>query len=152
MKPNKRKDDFEGGFSYELVRFSGNGVVTVIVLLLLLPKTPSMLCIAPGTHIAVESMYALCCSKPTISHQSVNPHGNGFVAVEDCLNCTDFFIESDARSAALDSFRCIAPEQSSSATRENCIPANALPLIHRSSSSWNTSEGCSIASPSPLRC
>ena len=88
MKPNKRKDDFEGGFSYELVRFSGNGVVTVIVLLLLLPKTPSILCIAPGTHIAVESMYALCCSKPTISHQSVNPHGNGFVAVEDCLRRT----------------------------------------------------------------
>lgn len=152
MRLNRQEDAFEGGFKDALVRFSGNGVATIIVLLLLLPKAPSVLCIAPGIHIAIENMNASCCAKPVISHQNINLQENGFVAAGDCPNCTDFFIESDGRSAVLDSFLCVAPDQLAFVTRGNYISIDTSFLICRSSLSQITSEGYSIPSSPPLRC
>jgi hypothetical protein len=152
MGPNRRENAFEGGFRDAPARFSGHGIVTIIVLLLLLPKAPSVLCIAPGSHIAIESMNASCCAKPAISHQNINLQENGFVAAGDCLNCTDFFIESDGSSAVLDSFLCVAPDQLASATRGNYISTATSFLICQSSLSQDTSEGYSIPSSPPLRC
>ena len=152
MGPNRRENSYEGGFRDALARFSGRGIVTIIVLLLLLPKAPSVLCIAPGIHIAIESMNASCCAKPAISHQNINLQENGFVAAGDCPNCTDFFIESDGRSAVLDSFLWVAPDQLAFATRGDCISIDASFLMCQSSFSQNTSEGCSIPSYPPLRC
>ena len=152
MRPNRQKDALAGGFRNAMARFGGNGLAAVIVFLLILPKAPSVLCIAPGSHIAIERMNASCCSKPVISHQNVSSHENGLVAAGDCHNCTDYFIESDGKSAVPDSFRCLGQDRSESATRENYISADTSSLMCWLHSSENPGEGCAIASPPPLRC
>ncbi len=80
------------------------------ILLLLFPSSPSVLCITPGGHAAVEEMGSACCTSS----------GGAFVireAADDslagvaCQNCTDVFITPNARGAVLSASPSIAPRQ-----------------------------------------
>jgi hypothetical protein len=76
----------------------------VFAILLLFPGSTSLVCIAPGGHIAIESIDATCCPPLEISIQAEGQADNGFTEAGDCHNCTDFFIASHMLAAAAESY------------------------------------------------
>ena len=77
-------------------------MVIAALAFLLFPSSPSVLCIAPGGHVALEYMNAGCCEGSAFSDRS-NHSTNGFEEAGDCRNCTDLFVTLNASEAICDS-------------------------------------------------
>jgi hypothetical protein len=67
-------------------------LVLITSLLLMFPASASVICIAPGDHVAIESLNALCCGSSGISTQDHHRPGEEPVIAGDCRNCTDLLI------------------------------------------------------------
>jgi hypothetical protein len=66
-----------------------------VVASLLFPSSPSVLCIAPGRHIAIEDINALCYVPSVISPRPGNPQDSRFDEPGSCNNCTDIFLDTN---------------------------------------------------------
>jgi hypothetical protein len=87
---------------------SGNGTLLMATLLLMFPSSASMLCIAPGGHVAIEDINALCCA-PFSASAPDESHGiNSFGSPDKCSNCTDIFLTPNGRAPASKSYRSAA--------------------------------------------
>jgi hypothetical protein len=53
------------------------------------PISASMLCIAPGEHVAVENLSAHCCASLEIPGYEQHSQNEAIRAQDECLNCTD---------------------------------------------------------------
>lgn len=67
-----------------------------IFVLLLFPGSISVLCVAPGGHVAIEDANTLCCASSANSAQGERCSSNGLEMAGDCRDCTDLFISANA--------------------------------------------------------
>lgn len=75
-------------------------IAVIAAIMFLFPVSSSVICVAPGGHIAIENANAICCA-PSISFapESRLQLDLGFGAASNCWNCTDIYINTDARRA-----------------------------------------------------
>ncbi len=80
-------------------------MIAAVAALLLLPSgSSSMLCIAPGGHVAIEDLNAPCCESSHISSPAKEQPHDGFTAAGDCRNCVDLFVTANECGTRMESF------------------------------------------------
>jgi hypothetical protein len=137
----------------ELVdRFRGNVGAVVAVILLLFPSSASVLCIAPGGHIAIEDINAPCCTPFGISTPAGCQPDNGFNAPSICHNCTDFFLTPNGRGALSESYDHAAASPLADECLDNHISAGTSLSLCRSDALTNIDAPIPVSSSVPLRC
>lgn len=133
-------------------RFGDKAVVVLATVAMLFPGYSSVICIAPGSHIAIENFNAECCASSHISSPARNRPDNGFAAAGDCRNCTDLFITPNGRSAVTESF----DNASAGAPAEECfgnhLSAIASFGLSPQSAFSDIDVPAPISSSVPLRC
>ena len=82
-----------------LRRFFCQMMVAAAGITLLFPGSVSVLCIAPGGHVAVEDINAACCARSAITFPGRSQPVDGFAAPGGCQNCTDVFLAQSTRGA-----------------------------------------------------
>jgi len=87
---------------------SRNMLVFVAAILLVSPVSASVLCIAPGGHVAIEPLGAECCASSTFGAPKSNFSGNAMAATDGCQNCTDWLISSNECGAIPESCQLFA--------------------------------------------
>ena len=133
-------------------RFRGYAAAFVAVIMLLFPGSASVLCIAPGGHIAIEDINATCCKTSGIIAPDACQPDNGFSAAGGCQNCTDLFIAPDWQMAISKS----SPDAATNLVADEC-PANrfgagaSLPLF-RLGAIAKLDAPNPVAESVPLRC
>jgi hypothetical protein len=61
---------------------------------LIFPPSSSVLCVAPGHHIAIEDADAPCCTSSGISHFAETRANSEFSEQSHCKHCMDFYLGS----------------------------------------------------------
>jgi hypothetical protein len=147
-----RGKDMEHCFSRFTHRFAGAGAVLVAAFSLLFPGSGSVLCIAPGTHIAIEAINAECCESPRISVPAAHPSNNPLDMTGNCENCVDLFLAFYGREGILQSDFSPAGGMQVCATVGNHRPEDpSLPISRKSDG--NSAEAPVITCPAvPLLC
>jgi hypothetical protein len=82
----------KGGIRMLIWQKNASVLVLLASLLLMFPSSASVICIAPGDHVAIESLNALCCSSSGISTQDHYRPGDEPEIAGDCRTCTDLLI------------------------------------------------------------
>jgi hypothetical protein len=67
-------------------------VVIASMIAIITPISTSVLCIAPGSHIAIEDLNSGCCAHHEISAGGERPQEKEFESAGDCGNCVDFLL------------------------------------------------------------
>ena len=106
-------------------RMSHGTVVILAVISLVFPSSASVLCIAPGGHVAIEDLGAVCCVFSDISYRTEGCTDDAFAATGNCRNCTDYTIALITRGAVLDSCSDVAPKPLARGAGTNHIPPGA---------------------------
>ncbi len=99
----------------------------LVLLAAILPVSPtsaSVLCIAPGGHVAIEDLNAPCCAPSRIASPAKDQPDNGFTGAGDCRNCTDLFMTPNGRGAVTESFS----NASAGTFAEECFGASSASL------------------------
>jgi hypothetical protein len=143
MKSNFR--ELEKQFKRSMTAF-------VFVILLLFPGSTSLVCIAPGGHIAIESIDDTCCASIETSTHAVGQPDNGFQSTSDCHNCTDFLITSHMLAAASESYGHAAASPLADECPENHSSIAISPSLFQSAGSTNNDTPIPISSSVPMRC
>jgi hypothetical protein len=78
-------------------------LVLFVVISLLMPGSFSVLCIAPGSHVAIEDINALCCISPHIAYPSSTQPNSAFDQPVNCSHCTDLLLISHESGVLLQS-------------------------------------------------
>jgi hypothetical protein len=130
----------------------GNVGTVVAVILLLLPSSPTVLCVAPGSHIEIEDMNAACCASSGISAPAVPQPDNGFNAPGYCKNCTDYFMTPNGRGALSESYNHAAASPLAAECLENHLSADTSLSLWRSDALTNIDAPIPVSSSVPLRC
>jgi hypothetical protein len=132
--------------------FMGNAMISLAIFLLLFPSSASVLCIAPGSHIAVEDINAACCSSSANGFQAENQPKNGFAAAGNCPNCIDIFLAANPRAAIPVSRDSVTPHSPADAYLRDYIQADTPSLPHQSATFSKTGAPIPINGFVPLRC
>jgi hypothetical protein len=129
-----------------------SALALLAMVLLLSPSSSSVLCIAPGSHIAVEDVNSLCCVSHTVSPSTgLRPNG-AFEGPGSCDNCTDVFLALNGNGVL---------SQSGSSAIAKPIDAEFLDASLSSDLSASLSRSAQTANPDapvllypsiPLRC
>ena len=123
-----------------------------LTVLLLFPGSSSVLCVAPGNHIAIEDINALCCVSSAISLPSGAQPGSGFSEPDSCRNCTDLFMDWNGSGAPAQSGNLNIPSPFDAECVESCLPAD-IPLLQSESNSLTSAPTpIPVCSSVPLRC
>jgi len=72
--------------------------------MLLFPGSGSILCTAPGGHIAIEGLNAPCCAPSDVSAPAGSQPQNGVNATADCHNCTDVLVIPSGQGTVIESY------------------------------------------------
>lgn len=133
-------------------RFRGWVMAIVAVMLLSSPSSTSILCIAPGGHVAVESIDSTCCAVPRVVPQDDN--WSNKISSEDgnCKNCIDIFIEPNGKIGIVDFRNHVDPNQTVHAVLEDHILPDASISAHQPRIARKLNALGSISSSIPLRC
>jgi hypothetical protein len=83
---------------------SGSGFVLIAALLLVFPGSASVLCVAPGGHVAIEDINALCCIPSNVSIPDGGHKDSGFGSPDRCGGCTDIFLTPNGRTQTSNSY------------------------------------------------
>jgi hypothetical protein len=129
-----------------------HAMAVLAIIPLLFPVSASVLCIAPGGHIAVEDINTACCLFSGINDRDMNRPDNGFDTVEDCINCTDFFFTPNRQGVVLESCDNVVPNSLADACLRNRIQANTFPSLHQSTMINKMDAPSTLAASVPLRC
>lgn len=124
----------------------------VFVILLLFPCSTSLVCVAPGGHIAIESIGDTCCASFEISTQAEGQPDNGFTAADDCHNCTDFLIASHMLAAASESCRHASASPFADECPENHSSTDSSLSLFQSAGSTNNERPIPVSPSVPMRC
>jgi hypothetical protein len=130
----------------------GKVTVCLTIILLLSPVSASVICIAPGGHIAIEDVNAACCASTGISDQNEKSPENGLATAVDCINCTDFFITPNERGAFLVSYANAVPNSLASACVRNHTPGEISSSQRQSVTINKLDAQSAVTASSPLRC
>lgn len=129
-----------------------NALGFLVIVLLLFPSSFSVLCIAPGGHVAIEDINALCCVSPVISL----PSGSQLDAVFDgpggCDNCTDLFLASNRSAVLTQSANLVASSPSDAECLDTYLSADISVSQCRSGKIGSIAVLIPVYSSIPLRC
>jgi hypothetical protein len=84
------------GFAGQVIRAE---VVLAAILSLVSSGSVSVLCIAPGSHIAIEDINAPCCSSDRVPSIDAQDARHEFELTDSCERCTDLLIAGFGREA-----------------------------------------------------
>jgi hypothetical protein len=76
----------------------GTIATLLAVIAIIRPASASVLCIAPGGHVAIEDADAGCCASPGL-HSPVKSRIADETGPEGCGCCTDFVISPNGKAA-----------------------------------------------------
>jgi hypothetical protein len=133
-------------------QFKGKMTAFIIVILLLFSSSPSLLCIEPGSHIAIENIGATCCASFEISTPAEAQPDNGLNEAGDCHNCTDILITSHVPVTASESYARSAANPFADKCSENHSPDVYSSLFQTVGSINNNDRSIPGSSSSPMRC
>jgi hypothetical protein len=133
-------------------RFCGHAMIVLAGIALLFPGSASVLCIAPGGHVAVEDINAACCARSAIGIRAGNQPGNGVATAGGCQNCTDVFIAQSARGTITESRDTVTSNSLADACLQGNLPADTRHSSRRSAPVTGTGSPAAAASSVPLRC
>ncbi len=106
---------------------SRNKLLFIAAILLMFPASTSVLCIAPGGHVAIEPLGAECCASSAFSAPGNGFSGSAMAATGGCQNCTDWLIPSNECGAIPESCQPVTKALADEGFNDSC-PAKALPL------------------------
>jgi len=132
--------------------FRGNAGVFAAVVVLLFPSSASVLCIAPGGHLAVESINATCCAPSTSPASPMRQPDGGLKAPGDCQDCTDLFLTPNGSGAVLGSPDRMAASAPASECPGDCILTHRSLLLRSPDAPPAASARTPVSSAGPLRC
>ena len=124
----------------------------VFVILPLFPGSTSLVCIADGGHIAIESISAACCTSSEISTPAEGQPDNGFNAAGACHNCTDFFITSHVLVAASESYGNASANPFADEYPANQSSIDVSRSLFQSAGSTDNDRPIPVSSSAPMRC
>ncbi len=79
------------GFSMQLL---SKMIALIAALSLAPPVMPSVLCVAPGSHVAIEELDAGCCASSSTSTRGHGQTEDMLGTADDCEDCTDYLISA----------------------------------------------------------
>jgi len=141
----------KGGIGIRNWRWSTKGFVLLAALLLMFPASASVVCIAPGDHVAIENLDALCCKSSAIFAQDYHSPGNEPGMASNCRNCTDLLISLNDRGAIPKLYDYAAGAPSTDEGSRDCLSIIASPRFVQNTLN-NSSDRTSAFSSIPLRC
>lgn len=140
------------GFRGFAGRSLGTETVLVAVLFLLFPSSVSILCIAPGSHIAIEDINAKCCASARILDPEATYAHNELSLTGNCGNCTDLFLTPYWREAIPKSHCDAASSSQAGECLGNQLPVE-LSLSQFRQDAIRSIDGLNLSSSFlPLRC
>ena len=142
----------KGGFRELIKRFNRYVMEFVFVILLLIPNSTSLLCVAAGGHIAIENIGANCCAAFDISPRAEGQPDNGFNAAGDCHNCIDFFIASYVQVVASKSYSHAAASPFADECPEIHRSIDVFPSLCQPVGITTHARPISVPSSVPMRC
>lgn len=75
--------------------FAIAAVVAAVIAATPPPASASVLCIAPGCHVAIEDINAGCCAHTVIPAAAEGPQPQELGSAGDCGNCVDFLLTTN---------------------------------------------------------
>jgi hypothetical protein len=121
-----RMKDRVGRLAYQAL---GRIFVLIAAIALIPPVTPSVLCIAPGSHVAIEELDAGCCASPDVFRHMHGQVEDALGATGACRDCIDYLISPTVSGpipeSPLDVHRILAAECVSLYLP---IPSSCMPL------------------------
>ena len=133
-------------------RFRGYAAAFVAVILLTFPGSTSVLCIAPGNHIAIEDVNATCCKTSDIIAPAERQPDDGFNAAGNCQNCTDLFLAPNWWRKVSESSHLAAASPLADKCLENQLSAHISLSPYQSGTINNIGAPIPVFSSVPLRC
>jgi hypothetical protein len=132
-------------------QFTANGAALLTAFILLFPNSAAMLCIAPGSHIAIEDINSECCAPDRLAVPVEKQSLNQMVVTSVCGTCTDLFIYSYGREAIPKPCVDAAGMQGVEPSGDQ-LPADPAILLVRQCFVCNFDTLNSAFSSTPLRC
>ena len=127
-------------------------IILIAAILLVLPASVSMLCIAPGAHIAIEELNAPCGAYPAVSAHGVRIPSNGTDIASSSGNCTDILVLANERGAIPKFIDGAAEESLAAECFGDDLPESASPRLLWQSMFSNNEASPPVSSSAPLRC
>ncbi len=129
-----------------------NALGILVLALLLFPSSSSVLCIAPGNHVAIEDINALCCAASAFSVPRSNQPNLGWDGQDSCNNCTDLFLAWDGNGALPQSGKFVTSAQVDAECPDTCLPADNSASVFPSRATGSTDSPIPASNSVPLRC
>ena len=129
-----------------------DAATVLAIVWLLFPGPVSVLCIAPGGHVAVESINSACCASSVTNLPGENQADNGFAPARGCHDCTDLLLaphEGETVPRRCDDAALRFP---AAAQLRHHIPADASIAPDRAATIGESHRPIPIVEPIPLRC
>ncbi len=123
-----------------------------VIALLLFPSSSSVLCIAPGNHVAIEDINAPCCVSSAISFPHSNQPDGGFDGQSSCNNCTDLLLASSGNGALPQSGKFVTCVQFNAECPDTCLSAEISASLWPSLTIGSTDFPIPASTSVPLRC
>ncbi len=124
----------------------------LIIALLLFPSSPSVLCIAPGNHVAIEDINAPCCLTSVMPAQPGNSQGGEYYKSDGCNNCTDLLLGANESGALPQLAKFVTSGQVDAECLATCLPAKDSSSPCRSGVPGRTDSPIPASASVPLRC
>jgi hypothetical protein len=152
MKKNGKNNGPRGDFRESAIRYKGEILIIASIFLLLFSRSPSVLCIAPGSHMAIEDMNAPCCAPSDISAQSGRHPDAGFDGSDNCYNCQDFLLMSNGQGLFSQSNKLTATNPLADESFETYLSEDISASLFRLITIANNDAPALTYLPLPLRC
>ncbi len=133
-------------------RFRGNMWAITAAILLLFPNSASVLCIAPGGHVAIEDINSPCCASAHAARPAPQHEETGFGTTVCCKDCTDLFLTPNGRAAIFESYSGIIAGAATGESSVNHGPEDTAFSLFSQSMVGIIAASKPIWSPVPLRC
>jgi hypothetical protein len=133
-------------------RFRRNMMIAAAALLMLSPGSASVLCIAPGGHVAIEDLNAPCCESSHTSSPAKKQPLDRFAAAGDCNNCVDLLMTLNEWSVPIESSRNAFASAFIEIHFENDFSAFDTSGLFLLGAFGNVNIPAAVSSSAPLRC
>lgn len=133
-------------------RCRGHMMLVLAGITLLFPGSASVLCIAPGGHVAVEEINAACCARSAINLLGRTQPGDGLATPGGCQNCTDVFLAQSTRGTIPEWHYAVSPDSHADSHLKYHLPSDTLLSSRRSTAITGNDRPFAAASSVPLRC
>jgi hypothetical protein len=140
------------GNSRNLSRGLVMGAVIASMIAIITPISTSVLCIAPGSHIAIEDLNSGCCAHREILAAAERPQAKEFEAAGDCGNCVDFLLTGHGPGTVSEVSRKGAASIAGECIGRYLPPAIVCPSEFGLGANNSICARIPLASSAPLRC